>query len=129
MALENFAVVQDAGLQDEVTIEFWNGPDRCTAVLAGATFDDTFDPRLHYGPLDRRVSGKRRVQFVQENREAFGRIVGAIFERKAASSPTSPRQIEITQPDIQGSGEKFTRDALLDAGLASRSTGTQRSAK
>jgi hypothetical protein len=34
--------------------------------------------------------------------------------------------IEIDYSDIMHSGEAFTRDALLDEGIASRKTGTQR---
>jgi hypothetical protein len=126
VALENFAVVNEDQLADEVIVEFWDGADRCTAVVKRSTFDDAFDPLLLYGSPRRRLDGERRRQVVQENLPAFERMIAAAFERDAARSATPVRQVEVTLSDIRRSGETFTRNALLDGGLASRSTGTRR---
>ena len=60
---------------------------------------------------------------VQENGPAFERIMKIEVPARRRGSSGDPREVDYA--DIQGSGEKFTRDALLDAGIASRTTGTQ----
>jgi hypothetical protein len=125
MALKNFRVVTAKHSEEGVAVEFWDGEERRIAVVQRTALDDTFDQRLGYGRGDRRLSVPQWNRLVEENLPAFQRIVTATYEREASAKRPVER-VEVILSDIQGSGEKFTGEALLDAGLASRSTGTQR---
>lgn len=125
MALKDFAIIKgEPPLEGGVLVEFWDGPDRRTAHVLRAALDDTFD-HLH-GYRKPSVSMPTWGQLVEENLPAFERIVETKYRRLVASSGEPVLSFDIEFADIQGSGEKFTRNALLNAGIASRTTGTQR---
>jgi hypothetical protein len=125
--LKGFAIITpESPLEGGVLVEFWDGPDRRTAQLPRAVLDDLFD-RLHpFRPPDQRVSESNWRRLVEENRPAFERVITAKYQRAVASSGHPVLSIEVDHNDIQNSGESFTRDALLDAGMASSTTGTWR---
>jgi hypothetical protein len=126
VALKDFAIVKgEPPLEDGVDVEFWDGPDRRTVNVRRAALDDTFDHLHGFRKPD--VAAPTWRQMVEENLAAFERVVEAKYRRLVASSGQPVLSFDIELADIQGSGEKFTRDALLDAGIASPRTGTRRS--
>lgn len=127
MALKDFAIVKgEPPLEGGVLVEFWDGAERRTAHVLRTALDDVFDHLYAFRSPAQRVSEADWYSLVQENRGAFERIVEAKYRRALATSDKPVLSIEINFADIQGSNESFTRNALLDAGIASPRTGTRR---
>jgi hypothetical protein len=114
--LEDFRVIKQDQLLDEVFVEFWDGPARQLAFMSRKTLDDVFDPLLHCGPLSRRLTPQIWWTVVEENLSAFERIITAKYERTRSRD----ERLEITESDIRASGENFAREALRAAGIAAR---------
>jgi len=124
LALKDFAIIQEEPpLEHAVVVEFWDGPDRRTAHVLRRALEDKFDDRKGYRKPD--VSMRTWSRLVEENLPAFERIAEA-KHRRVVSSGQVVTHVEVDYADIRDSGEKFTCNALLDDGIASPRTGTQR---
>jgi hypothetical protein len=113
--LDDFSVV-DQNFEDEVIIQFFDGPTRRLAYIRRSTLDDFFDPLLQYGPPNRRLSPQVWREVVEENVAAFERIITAKYER----TKSRDGRLEIDVSDIRASGENFVRNSLKAAGIAAR---------
>jgi hypothetical protein len=114
--LEDFSVIKQDELLDEVFIEFWDGPSRRLAFIRRKTLDDVFDPILHFGPLQRRLAPQAWHAVVEENLSAFERIITAKYDQ----TQSRDERLEITESDIRASGENFAREALRAVGISAR---------
>jgi hypothetical protein len=125
MAVKNFAVIKAEHREEGAVVEFWDDAERRIAIIQRAALNHAFDRMLPFGSAQRRLDVPAWNRFVDENLPAFARIISARYQRDMVTHGPVAR-VEVTYSDIQDSDENFTRNALLDAGLASGSTGTER---
>jgi hypothetical protein len=115
MALKDLAVVTGQHSEEGVLLEFWDDAKRRIAVIRRTALDDTFDKLLPFGSPQRRLSMPQWNRIVQENLAAFGRIIEMRYRQGLVD------RVEVSLADIEGSGEKFTHEALRVAGIQPRS--------
>jgi hypothetical protein len=119
MKMENLNVVKGEHSEEGVLLEYWTDDERRIAVIDRTSLDDIFDPLLPFGVVKgRRFSISQWNAVVDENLDAFGRIILAKHETENAAGRQTKR-LYITHADIQRSGEGFSRVSLRSFGIAS----------